>query len=524
MPEDSQSPNEERIRKITHLYYSRPEIQKIIYEFSKNREISPRYFEGFGKRPDTFEYPGDVFELVKRRATSFHCSEELWEDALKIETGMSEKQLNEIRVGWDLLIDIDCKWFDYSKLAARAIISTLKNYGIKNIGLKFSGSKGFHIIVPWKSFPKELAGENTKNLFPELPRKIISFLRFKSEEEMKKILPEDFYKQFKNANIKKGIKCNNCKSVAENYLLINYYCPKCKRQELKKLPFDSKDSKKVYKCPECRTEFEIKDSKETFFCSSCNISSDKNYENFSRDIQVDLYDLMGLDLILVSPRHLFRMPYSLHEKTSLSSVVINEKDLENFEMKQADPMKLTDEKLIPFIPESNENEAEEFVREALDWVKDNQIKMGISEEKIYGKYAEFKAIELKNLTEDQFPPSIRKILEGVSDGRKRALFVLINFFRSVGIEKEELEKKIFEWNKKNELPLKEGYITSQLSWAYRKKPILPPNFSTDYYKGIGINPEIEEMRFKNPVSYTISKNLNSSGKSKRKQKKSPTKN
>jgi len=49
-----QSVKEQRIRKITHLYYSNPEIKKAIFEFSKNREISPRYFEGFGKRPDSF--------------------------------------------------------------------------------------------------------------------------------------------------------------------------------------------------------------------------------------------------------------------------------------------------------------------------------------------------------------------------------------------------------------------------------------------------------------------------------------
>ena len=98
-------------------------------------------------------------------------------------------------------------------------------------------------------------------------------------------------------------------------------------------------------------------------------------------------------------------------------------------------------------------------------------------------------MNLKNLTDEQFPPSIKKILKGVSDGRKRALFILVNFFRSVGIEKEEFEKKLYEWNSKNEVPLKEGYIKTQLVWAYSKKPILPPNFSTDYYKGIGIVPE-----------------------------------
>jgi hypothetical protein len=138
------SPNnikEDRIRKITHLYYSRPEIQKAIFDFCKNREISPRYFEGFGKRPDSFQYKQDVFSLVKKGATSFHCSEELWRDPLQISTDLSSKQLDEIRIGWDLLIDIDCKWFEYSKLAAQAIVKVLRNDGVKNIGAKFSGSK-----------------------------------------------------------------------------------------------------------------------------------------------------------------------------------------------------------------------------------------------------------------------------------------------------------------------------------------------------------------------------------------------
>jgi hypothetical protein len=112
-----------------------------------------------------------------------------------------EKSLNEIRDGWDLLIDIDCKWIDYSKLAARSIIKVLNKNGIKNVGLKFSGSKGFHILVPWKAFPKEINGIPSKNLFPELPRKIVGYLRFMAEKEMKESLPEDFYSHFKDTKI-----------------------------------------------------------------------------------------------------------------------------------------------------------------------------------------------------------------------------------------------------------------------------------------------------------------------------------
>ena len=118
---------EERIRKITHLYYSRKDIQKAIFSFSLNREIAPSYMmESFGTRPDSFQYPADIFELVKKGATSFHCSEELWDDPLKISTGMNEKQLNELRNGWDFLLDIDSKYLDYSKILAELIIKFLK--------------------------------------------------------------------------------------------------------------------------------------------------------------------------------------------------------------------------------------------------------------------------------------------------------------------------------------------------------------------------------------------------------------
>ena len=57
---------EERIRKITQLYYSRKDVQKALFSFSANREIAPSYMmESFGKRPDSFQYKGDIFEKDK---------------------------------------------------------------------------------------------------------------------------------------------------------------------------------------------------------------------------------------------------------------------------------------------------------------------------------------------------------------------------------------------------------------------------------------------------------------------------
>ena len=395
----------DKVKKITHLYYSRPEIQKEIFEFSKNREIAPSYMmESFGKRPDSFQYTRDIFEMVKKGATSFHCSEELWADPLNLQTGMNEEQLNELRIGWDLILDIDSKYLDYSKILAEQIMKILRFHNVKNVGIKFSGSKGFHIIVPWKAFPKEINEMKTSDMFPHWARIILKYISNKTKP-----------------------------------LLV---------KEITKLTTKNK---------------------------------------YVRDFEAA--EEVVPDLILVSSRHLFRMPYSLHEKTSLASAVIDSDKISEFQPKDANPLKV---KVKNFLPDSKEGEATELLREALDWSKESNY--------VEKKKFDFKPIVLKNLSEKNFPPSIQKILKGLSDGRKRALFILINLFRSVGIDKDELEKIIYNWNKKNKIPLKEGYIKSQISWSYRNKIVPPPNFDKDYYKGIGIIPTEEEMRYKNPVS------------------------
>jgi len=504
---------ETKIRKITQLYYSRPEIQKAIYDFCKNREVSPRYFMGFGKRPDSLQYPTDLFNLARSGATSFHCSEEIWEDPLKLNTEMNEKQSNELREGWDLLIDIDCEHgMTYSILAAEAIIQALEQHGIKNIGLKFSGSKGFHILVPWKAFPKEINETKTSDLFPELPRKIVAYLRYYSEKIMKNLLPPDFEDQFSKTKIKKGVKCKKCNEIAKTYEQIELYCKFCKIGEIRK--FEIGEKKSEYFCPECKRKLEFVNPREFSECNKCGQNSIKNPGNFNEtSIESDIYEIMGLDLVLVSPRHLFRTPYSLHEKSALASVVLDREELKDFSKERdADPLRI---KIKNFNPESKENEAGELVMQALDWAKTH----GFGEERISasrGKYADFKPIKLEKITQDSFPPCVKKILLGMNDGRKRALFVLINLFRSIGMDKEKMEKIIYDWNEKNETPLKKGYVSSQLSWAYKRKPIMPPNCK-EFYSGIGVcEPDNFCRTIKNPVNYVVRKNFSEINKREKK--------
>jgi len=319
------STKEERIKSIAQFYYSKKEVQQAILEFCRQRETIPRYYEGFGKRPDTFEYPNEIFNFAKKGATSFHCSEEIWNNPLEISTDLDQEQFNQLRSGWDLLIDIDCKWFEYSKKAALSIIKSLEFHKIKNIGIKYSGSKGFHIIIPWKAFPKDLNEAETINMFPEWPRIVVQYLMELARPILEKSILEDKGEEYKNLQNLTGIKCENCNNLAESLKTVNLQCLSCKQTQSFNIKLEEKYKQR--KCPECRIPFQEISSQEFYRCNPCNLDSTKNPQNFKPTVSMDIFEVLGLDVVLVSPRHLFRTPYSLHEKTSLASVVLDKHEL-----------------------------------------------------------------------------------------------------------------------------------------------------------------------------------------------------
>src|SRR3989344_3215288 len=162
---------------VSLSHYKRADVQEEIIANSKDREVAAKFNDNFAKRPDILRHPSDVLELAKQGATSFHASEELWKNALQLDTSMKRQELDNLRVGWDLLIDIDCMVFDYSKIAAELVISALKFHKVRSISCKFSGNKGFHIGVPFEAFPEKVKNEEIKNLFPDTPKKIALYIR-----------------------------------------------------------------------------------------------------------------------------------------------------------------------------------------------------------------------------------------------------------------------------------------------------------------------------------------------------------
>lgn len=231
----------------------------------------------------------------------------------------------------------------------------------------------------------------------------------------------------------------------------------------------------------------------------------------SQRVNKPLADMMGEDgldpfkvvnMDVFSSRHLFRLPYSLHEKSMLVSLPIRANKVQSFEKEMALPEKVkVDEKFL--IQRAPSRDAEAFIVEALDWASKNKVEV----REPVARERKFDAQKMRFVSEDMFPPCIKHLLaNGLADGKKRGLFILINFLRNMGWSAEQVEKKIEEWNNRNVPPLRTNYLRGQLRWHFRTdRPLLPPNCENDnYYKALGLHGychQLHEAGVKNPVSY-----------------------
>ncbi len=412
-------------------YYKRPDVQEAMVRHSTKKEVAPRFGDSFGKRPDVLSYPGDVLEFAKKGATSFHCSEEMWSNPLNLQPLMNKRQLDDLRVGWDLILDVDYKAFEYSRIATELIVKALRHHGVKSITAKFSGNKGFHVAVPFEAFPREYNGTPMQLLFPDATRRIAHYISEKIQTTLMKQLIE----------CEKG----DLSKVAE------------------KMAVPIEHLKKV-------------DSK--------NLTAQWIPESF-----------MAIDTGLVSSRHMYRMPYSLHEKSGLVSVPVDINSILSFERDTAatDKFKFGEWDFMDR-ESARPSEAAQLFTDAFDatFTKPQEE----SEQKEYEMPAEA-------VPEKFFPPCINKLLNGVEDGRKRTLFILINFLSSCGWSYDAIEARLKEWNKKNKEPIHETYLVGQLRYhKQQRKKILPPNCSNQaYYQDLRVKCPEEYCKFKNPVNY-----------------------
>jgi DNA primase catalytic subunit len=427
---------------VTLSYYKRRDIQEEIIKAAVDREIAVRYNDKFGNRPDVLNNPNDVLELAKQKATSFHASEELWRNALQLNLNMKKHETDELRIGWDLVLDIDCSFFEYSKIAADLVIKALRFNDVRSISCKFSGNKGFHIGIPFEAFPETIRNEKTSRMFPDAARRIAFYIK----ELIKKPLGEKIM-QYEDNDFSKIIE-----KTKENPNKITYH------------------------------------------------EKNKFGDNIAK---LNAEPFLNIDTILISSRHLYRMPYSLHEKSGLVSLPLNPENVLNFKKEYAGPKNIKVSK-FRFLEREHvgKGDARKLIMQAFDFTLNKEEEIKVETRKDY---------EIKDaMPEKFFPPCIKLIGNGLADGRKRSLFILINFLTRLGWNYNDIEKYLKEWNKKNPEPLREVNLLGQLRYhKTQKKKILPANCNNNmYYVDIGVcKPDNLCNKIKNPVSYSIRKSF-----------------
>jgi len=413
-------------------WYSRESVQRALIEAAKSREaISVFKDSSFGKRPDVVQYNADILQAVAEGAISFHGSVERWSNPMKLEVGMTRQQMDELRSGWDIIIDPDVNDFEIGKIAVKTIIEALKDHGVINYSIKFTGGKGFHIGIPFESLPEKINFQLSKEQYPDIFQKIVEYMKWYIKDHLKE--------RILSVDTPNGISQRISKPLNE---IVN---------------------------------------------------------------SEGLNPLKVVNIDVFSTRHLFRLPYSLHEKTLLVSLPIKYENLDSFEKEKAAPEKVKiDEKFL--VQKIIKRDAEALVVEALDWASKFKVEPTELTEDLEMKKKSL--IKIRPISEEYFPPCIKKMLEGMSDGKKRGVFVLVNFLRSVGWTNEMVEKKIVEWNEKNTPPLRANYLRSQLRWHFRQdRNLLPPNCDNqNFYMTMGLHQICEEcgmhkQGIKNPVNY-----------------------
>lgn len=237
----------------------------------------------------------------------------------------------------------------------------------------------------------------------------------------------------------------------------------------------------------------------------------KNADEVLLDGKLDPYAAVGIDTMLISPRHLMRLPYSLNEKSWLVSVPIEPSKVLEFEREWARPSAVVAraKSLMEYCPVDDvvPEEASELVELAVSNFSKRPSEAKSQERRESGSNGEMKFTA--KLTEEYFPPCVRNFLGGIGDGRKRAEFVLRTFLRRAGWDWPILEPYLLEWNrKKNKEPLPDGYITSHVAWQKKQdRVIMPPNCeSAAFYKELGVcTPESACNGAKNPIVVALRK-------------------
>ncbi|MEM3768945.1 MAG: DNA primase noncatalytic subunit PriX [Nitrososphaerales archaeon] len=162
------------------LYYSCQDILDALASQCKNKEVFLKSKDHVSHRPLKVDSKEELEFLIKKynleEPFGIFSSIELYDDPLSFNR----------RIGWDFVIDLDGDNLDDLKRCITAIIGLLEQFGIKSYKVKFSGRRGFHLIIDGEAFNVFESQDEFINAYPHVPKLIASFIETALKPEQKR--------------------------------------------------------------------------------------------------------------------------------------------------------------------------------------------------------------------------------------------------------------------------------------------------------------------------------------------------
>ena len=171
-------------------FYNSSEVLEAILLQTEGREVWVKWGEEPGPRPYAVDSLDEVRELIFRRMDAgivkVYRSVEVFSDVSRL----GECEPKDLRKDWDYVIDIDSEDLEGARKLASVLVEALQFYGISP-RVKFSGRKGFHIIVTGRAFDI-FREEDYVKAYEILPEQITRFLLQVVRPELRKLAKVDF--------------------------------------------------------------------------------------------------------------------------------------------------------------------------------------------------------------------------------------------------------------------------------------------------------------------------------------------
>jgi len=155
-------------------WYKRSDVLQALLAQLVNREVWVSAENYVSPRPRAAKGDSDLLNLMPTgRICSIYASIESFSNPLLLAT----EKVESLRVTWDFVLDVDSSLgLGEAKRCTKAILSLLRDYDLHSARVKFSGRRGFHVLIDGGAFDCFATRSEFLEAYPIVPLQVARFI------------------------------------------------------------------------------------------------------------------------------------------------------------------------------------------------------------------------------------------------------------------------------------------------------------------------------------------------------------